>query len=151
MCACVSLCTCVLFRYVPSIIFIFFTISLSLSCSLSLSPIRSIYLSLSPDAYTCACREWRDQDGGREAEAGMTTESVLQFCCLDPSLAMRPIFHKYRAVVLTSGIYPIALAICFFFSPILSSSLSLSLVYITMSMCVLFARLLCSHSLLVVM
>lgn len=36
-------------------------------------------------------------------EQSSAPDPLLQFCCLDPSLALRPVMEKYKAVVLTSG------------------------------------------------
>jgi UDP-N-acetylmuramyl tripeptide synthase len=41
---------------------------------------------------------------GQLEVTGMTTpDPVLQLCCLDASLAMRPVFAKYSSVFITSG------------------------------------------------
>jgi DNA excision repair protein ERCC-2 len=54
---------------------------------------------------------------------------ILQLCCLDASLAMKPVFSRFHTVVLTSGtISPMPLyAKILGFSPVVSKSLSMSL------------------------
>jgi DNA excision repair protein ERCC-2 len=54
---------------------------------------------------------------------------ILQLCCLDASLAMKPVFSRFHTVVLTSGtISPMPLyAKILGFNPVVSKSLSMSL------------------------
>jgi len=56
-------------------------------------------------------------------------ESVLQYCCLDASLAIKPVFSKFRSVIITSGtLSPLDMYTKILnFRPILTERLTMSL------------------------
>ncbi len=64
-----------------------------------------------------------------EPEDAHNPEALLQLCCLDASLAVAPVFDRFRNVVITSGtlspldLYPKILA----FEPVVTASLSMSI------------------------
>lgn len=64
-----------------------------------------------------------------EDASSITPNPVLHLCCLDATIAMRPVFERFDSVIITSGtlspleMYPRLLD----FSPVLSCSLSMSL------------------------
>ncbi len=65
----------------------------------------------------------------KQSSSSITPNPVLHLCCLDATIAMRPVFERFDSVVITSGtlspmeMYPRLLD----FSPVISCSLSMSL------------------------
>lgn len=72
-----------------------------------------------------------DEDNNQQpsSASSITPNPVLHLCCLDATIAMRPVFERFDSVVITSGtlspmdMYPRLLD----FSPVVSCSLSMSL------------------------